>query len=93
MNYLDSCNIYFSTTYNLSFYDITYKNLVHTHPGINNEADKRELKQYIYTYIYYLGNTEIRRSVRKIKITYIRIPDPSKYMLLDILKRSKWNTY
>ena len=40
MHYLFSRDIYFSTTYNLSVYDITYKTLDHTHPVIVTESEK-----------------------------------------------------
>ena len=42
MHYLCSHNIYFSTTYYLSVYDITYKTLDDTHPGIFAVEDKAE---------------------------------------------------
>ena len=44
------------------------------------------VKQYIYIYIYYLENTEIRRSVRMIKIPYIRIP---KFLKIHVTKHTK----
>ena len=49
MHYLYSRDIYFSTTYNLSVYDITYDTLYHTHPEIVTAAEKGE---YIQTKIY-----------------------------------------
>ena len=42
MHYLGSHNIYFSTTYDLSVYDITYKTLGHINSRINAEADNGE---------------------------------------------------
>ena len=35
-------DIYLSTTYHTLVYDITYKNLFHTHPGIGTAAYKGE---------------------------------------------------
>ena len=42
MNYMWISDIYFYTTYNLSVYDISYKTLDHTYPGIVNAAEKGE---------------------------------------------------
>ena len=42
MHYLCSCDIYFSTTYQLSVYYITYETLYHTHPGPVTEAEKEK---------------------------------------------------
>ena len=42
MHYPCSQYIYFSTTYHISVYDITYKTLDHTHPVISNVADMGE---------------------------------------------------
>ena len=40
MHYLCIRNIYFSTTYHLSVYEIIYETLGHIHPGIFTAADK-----------------------------------------------------
>ena len=42
MHYLRNHDIYFSTTYHMPVYDITYKNLGHTHYEIDTTAEKDE---------------------------------------------------
>ena len=42
MHYLCGHNIYFSTAYHLSVYDITYNTLGYTHPGIVTTTEKGE---------------------------------------------------
>ena len=39
MHYPCSRYIYFSTTYNMSVYDVTYKTIVHTQPVISTASD------------------------------------------------------
>ena len=42
MHYMCSCNIYFSTTYHMSVYDVTLKTLGHTHPIISTAEEMGE---------------------------------------------------
>ena len=42
MHYWCRCDTYFSITYRLSVYSVTYKNLSHTHPGNGTAAEKGE---------------------------------------------------
>ena len=44
MHYRCRCDTYFSITYNLSVYRVTYKNLGHTHPGNGTAAEKGEYR-------------------------------------------------
>ena len=46
MHSLHSHNLYFSTTYHPSVYDITYKTLGHIYPGIDTESWEGEYIPY-----------------------------------------------